>query len=225
MIFIVPKWCSLRLVGNSKVVKLTMFMPFIGYLILFNNEIINYFSLSRNALGLEPVITEGASFDRLYQLYFGLMLVGVASTLFSIFCPSIVKANEDEYRYYEKELFSMTNKRIAQITDSLTKTVTENEKIQLQTQTDNYNRALSNAHQQRYSGNVVADEVYTVAEKYKKEATANILNMEWSFRVKSMLELRMAITALYGVGFLILLYPSANVFFRVCSIVWGKVWG
>ncbi|KAB7694293.1 hypothetical protein GBN33_16645 [Plesiomonas shigelloides] len=225
MISIVPKWCNLRLVGNSKVVKLTIFMPFIGYLILFNNEIVNYFALSNNALGLDPSITESMSFSRLYQLYFGLMLVGVASALFSIFCPPIVKANDDEYSYYEKELFSMTTKRIAQIADSLADLVTEDKKSELKSLIDSYNSAFSDAHRQKYSGNVVEGDVYSVAEKYKKETAANILNMEWSFRIESMPKMRTAIAMFYGTGFLILLYPSANVFLRVCSVVWGKFCG
>ncbi|HDY8174068.1 TPA: hypothetical protein RQL04_004575 [Vibrio vulnificus] len=225
MILIVPKWCGLRLVGNSKVVKLTMFMPFIGYLILFNNEIINYFALSKSALGLEEAITESISFDRLYQLYFGLMLVGVASMLFSIFCPPIVKANDDEYSYYEKEIFSMTTKRLSQISESLAKSVNEEQKSQLKSLTDRYNRAFDYAHQQKSSGNVAVGEVYSAAEKYRKEAAADILNMEWLFRIESMPKLRITIFIFYGVGFLILLYPSVNVFLRVCSIVWGKFWG
>ncbi len=197
-------------------------MPFVGYLILFNNEIINYFELSKSALGFDPSITESISFSRLYQLYFGLMIVGIASTLFSIFCPPIVKANNDEYSYYEKELFSMTTKRIAQISDSLAELVTEDKKSELKSLTDSYNSAFRDANQLKYSGNVTESEVQSVAEKYKKEAIADILKLEWSFRIESMPKLRTAIVMLYGAGFFILLYPSANVFFRVCSVVWGK---
>ncbi|WP_217513126.1 hypothetical protein [Vibrio metschnikovii] len=225
MCLTIPKWCALRLVGSSKVVKLTVFMPFVGYLILFNNEIISYLELSKSALGIDSSGIEDVSFERLYQLYFGLMIVGVASLLFSLFCPQIVKANADEYSYYEKELFSMTANRIRAISDMLRKSIPEEEMSILESSIRRYNDALSHAKQQVPKGNISFDQIYLVAEKNKNEALSDILKVEWFCRINSTPKLRLLISGLYGIGFVILIYPSVNIFVKVCSIVWGQFWG
>ncbi|WP_217511759.1 hypothetical protein [Vibrio metschnikovii] len=225
MFLTIPKWCTLRLIGSSKVVKLTIIMPFLGYLILFNNEIIIYFELSKSALGIDSAVIEAVSFNRLYQLYFGLMIVGLASLLFSLFCPQIIKTNADEYSYYEKELFSMTEKHLITKCDMLNKSISEMEQSNLRKVIDCYNNASTDAENKRAHSVITREQIYSVTENNKKEAISDALKVEWLFRTNSMPKLRLIISIFYGVGFAILIYPSANIFLKVCSIVWGQFWG
>ena len=88
-------WASLRSVGNSKIVQLSAIFPFIGYLILFNDEVAKFLSMA----GLDNAPT-GRLFDnlwrqKLYFLYFGLMFTGVASTVYQVWCPYLVKKHGD----------------------------------------------------------------------------------------------------------------------------------
>ena len=89
-----PLWTSLRELGNSNAVKLTILMPIIGYLILLNEQALHYLELSHRIFGIEA--QEGNTLAapvswRLLFLYFGLCLVAIASALHQLFCPTITK--------------------------------------------------------------------------------------------------------------------------------------
>ena len=92
-------WLSLSSIGKSRVVALTIVVPFIGYLILFNNYIFEYFMFAKEVVrashpfGNFDSIQGNISLNNLYFLYFGLVLVGLSSSLFSIFCPNEIKQN------------------------------------------------------------------------------------------------------------------------------------
>jgi hypothetical protein len=83
-------WTNLRPVGNSVIVKLTILIPAIGYLIVFNDKLVGYVDLIREVAGLDE--SSGLSVPpRLFQIYFGLCFVAVASAIYSLACPSIIK--------------------------------------------------------------------------------------------------------------------------------------
>jgi hypothetical protein len=85
----IPHWNRLRGIGNSQPVKLTVLIPAVGYLIMFNELIIRY-GFSQ---GLFPT-TNGdpdAISWRLLCLYFGLCLVAIGSLIYAARCPVAVK--------------------------------------------------------------------------------------------------------------------------------------
>jgi hypothetical protein len=83
-------WTTLRSVGNSVIVKLTILIPAIGYLIVFNDKLVGYVDLISEVAGLDD--RSGLSVPpRLFQIYFGLCFVGIASAIYSLACPSIIK--------------------------------------------------------------------------------------------------------------------------------------
>jgi hypothetical protein len=82
-------WSRLRPVGNSLVVKLTIIIPVIGYLIIFNDKLAGYANLISEFGGNDRL---GLSVSpRLFQIYFGLCFVAIASAVYSLACPSIIK--------------------------------------------------------------------------------------------------------------------------------------
>ena len=83
------RWGVLRSIGNSATVKLTILIPVIGYLILFNDTLVGYLNLARNLFDATAV--PGSVSWRLLFLYFGLSLTAVASIIYAMFCPNVIK--------------------------------------------------------------------------------------------------------------------------------------
>jgi hypothetical protein len=97
-----PKWSTLRVIGNSMLVRATVVMPFIGYLILFNSHVVDAL---RPAFELFPGCADGnctQSFmwSRLFFLYFGLMFLGVGAFIYQLRCDPNIK------RFDTSELFT-----------------------------------------------------------------------------------------------------------------------
>jgi hypothetical protein len=105
-----PSWDKLRIIGNSRLIKLTIIVPLIGYLILFNHHVVSALRLANNYLSehiensLLPSVTDDFLTSRLRLLYFGLFLTGVGSSLFTLFCPAKIKQYPDAVAVAEREL-------------------------------------------------------------------------------------------------------------------------
>lgn len=105
------KWTDLRRLGNSKIVKSTVLIPLIGYLILFNEDIVAAAQMSDDLVGrsillnvLFDVVTPAMEVSyRLYFIYFGLTSIAVGSILFQLFCPHLIKLYETHAVYVEQE--------------------------------------------------------------------------------------------------------------------------
>src|SRR6266403_3176848 len=92
-------WSAIRRIGQSRLLSLTIVVPFLGSLLLFNQHVVDLLTLSpdlvRRWLKL-PVsgsdeIARQLTLSRLYYVYFGLTFLGLGSALFALFCPQIVK--------------------------------------------------------------------------------------------------------------------------------------
>lgn len=88
------RWSRLRIVSNSQAAKATIVIPLVGYMILFNQKVIEYAALS-------PVLG-GHQVDipiRLIMIYMGLCTIAVSATLYGYFCPSEVKRFDSAEAY------------------------------------------------------------------------------------------------------------------------------
>ena len=110
------KWDRLRKLGNSSFSKLTLLLPIVGYLILFNDEIISNLELSAEYVGQSILVTflaDGSLSDemlgylsnsmRLYCLYFGLLAIALATLLYQFYCPEIIKDFSSPGEYVRSE--------------------------------------------------------------------------------------------------------------------------
>lgn len=87
-------WTALGHIGNSKIARLTILMPVIGYLILFNSTLQEFFEVK-----LPLLDNENANFgfwralydQNLYFLYFGLLTFGSGVAVYSITAPQQIK--------------------------------------------------------------------------------------------------------------------------------------
>jgi hypothetical protein len=101
------RWNRLRLFGNSIVVRSTMAVPVLGYLILFNAYLFDY-------LRLHSAFCRGAGCDvswRLYFIYFGCCFVGLGAGIYAIFCPALIKRYPGASDFVESEKYYFSQPR------------------------------------------------------------------------------------------------------------------
>src|SRR5262245_13941791 len=92
------KWTTLRAVGNSPIVKMTIVIPVLGWLILFNDYIVHQLSAVEEIFGKLQVSS------RLLWLYVGLFITSIGSILYAGFCPEEIKKYASEIDY-SKDVF------------------------------------------------------------------------------------------------------------------------
>lgn len=87
-------WSALSSIGNSRVARLTILMPVIGYLIIFNSTIAEFLSTSLPARAETIVVADTWTYlysKNLFFLYFGLLIFGVGVALYNIAVPRQIR--------------------------------------------------------------------------------------------------------------------------------------
>jgi hypothetical protein len=93
------KWDDLRKLGQSRLVALTILVPLLGYMILFNEQIIKYLEISSPYfhdifITDTPADGDGLSISlayRLYFFYFGFTFLAIGNIIYYFCCPVLVK--------------------------------------------------------------------------------------------------------------------------------------
>ncbi|WFU54766.1 hypothetical protein QA639_35145 [Bradyrhizobium pachyrhizi] len=109
-------WSAIRRIGQSRLLALTIVVPFLGSLLLFNQSVVDILTLSPEVVrrwfhltAADPTdVAHKLTVMRLYYLYFGLTFLGVGSALFVLFCPLDIKnySSAIEYQTVEGPLVS-----------------------------------------------------------------------------------------------------------------------
>lgn len=81
------RWSILAKVGSAPAMKLTILVPFLGTLLLFNQELERLVSWPYMFRDSFPGVEEQTPQRNLYFTYFGLCFLGFASMIFAAFCP------------------------------------------------------------------------------------------------------------------------------------------
>lgn len=102
---VASNWSSLSSIGNSHIAKLTILMPIIGYLILFNENVVELLRtvIPLNGFQGDKGILEYLHSKGLYFLYFGLLIFGVGVAIYNINVPRQIK----KFPYVEEYIISM----------------------------------------------------------------------------------------------------------------------
>jgi hypothetical protein len=109
-------WTTLRSLGNSQSVKMSAIFPFVGFWILFNDQVHQFLELS--TLSVAPL---GHSWldrvwsNKIFLVYFGLMALGFGSFLYQWRCPYIVKKHGDWSDYVRSDADAMGEFHIASL--------------------------------------------------------------------------------------------------------------
>lgn len=113
-------WSTIRRIGQSRILALTIIVPFLGSLLLFNQYVVDLLTISPNLVqrwfhiaDANPSETaQRITFARLYYVYFGLSLLGMGSALFALFCPLDVKSYASPIEYIREEAPLLSPARI-----------------------------------------------------------------------------------------------------------------
>lgn len=94
------RWSVLAMIGRAPVMRLTVLVPLIGVMLIFNRETTQFLTLSPqfiSDLGLPP--DSAISFSNLYFTYFGLCFLGVGSAIFALYCPEEISRQPKQLEY------------------------------------------------------------------------------------------------------------------------------
>lgn len=124
-------WSSIRRIGQSRLLALTVIVPFLGSIILFNQNVVEALTLSPQIVQRwfhlpideqeqQKAVAHSLTLSRLYYAYFGLSFLGLASAFFALFCPIVIKDHSsvtayqsDEAPYASKPKFRIVIREIA----------------------------------------------------------------------------------------------------------------
>lgn len=114
-------WSAIRRIGQSRLLALTIVVPFLGSLLLFNHHIVDLLTLSPELVarwfGVSPTESGEAArrltLSRLYYVYFGLSFLGVGSALFVLFCPLNIKNYASSIDFQNTEAPLVSNSRMS----------------------------------------------------------------------------------------------------------------
>jgi hypothetical protein len=199
-------WTKLREIGNSPAVKLTIAIPLVGYLIIFNESLLHYLDLSRELFG-QPH-TSGASAAhvswRLLALYFGLCFIAVGAALYGWYCPDEIKS----YRLPSDYINVLSN--IGSIGITRIEAELEDGGAVARQQLHDWREVQSHRPTPQN------DEQFM---SRLAEANKGVLELHFDCLNRSHPYIRLATSICYAVGFVALFIPSVDVFVRVVCLM------
>lgn len=92
-------WTNLRSAGNSSLVKATLLIPLLGYLVVFNENFLHFIQISKELVGMGTPNSGGPIPFRLMATYFGLCFIAVGSALYNVFCPQEIRRHATAAEY------------------------------------------------------------------------------------------------------------------------------
>jgi len=198
-------WTDFRAISNSYAARSTVLIPLIGYLILFNENVVKYLQLPQE-LGGTAVTAAGIS-PRLLLIYFGLCFVAAATTLYGVFCPTEVKHYGSANAYVIGDgpsIMRMTIEAICRRLDA------------------------SDFHErfQRFADTYTLRTPEMIADPDNHPSIKNdLLHMYFDYMNTRHRRTRICCTILFAIGFICLAIPSLGVFLRVCRLLLASLVG
>lgn len=197
----VPKWSTLRPVGNLWVTRLTVLIPIVGYMIIFNSELARYMELIAELSSTQPQHFHLSVPPRLFQMYFGLCFIATGSVIYSLCCPAIVKRNASEAEFAGSEGPHIGKFAMNAIYERIEKSGRGGEFSAFQT-------SESSCIDQYYPESMARGEIRNAAV----HIYFDIENARWCIA-------RLASSLFFLIGFPILLWPSFQVFMKVVDVL------
>ena len=193
-----PLWVRLRFVSNSTAAKATILVPVIGYLILFNQSVVEFLNLAKDLDGYS-----GASVSyRLILIYLGLCGVSVGVLIYGYYCPNEVKHYGAAASYVAGDGPTLRGWVIEEIERKVASNPEYNARR------EEMGRVLQRPVDSR-------EEMEKSVEKYRLE----ILHLYFDFMNRSHPWARAFVVVFYALGFGLLAIPSFQVFYRVMKIL------
>ena len=181
-------------------------MPFLGYMILFNETILGYLALSDTYIWKED---DGAGY-RLFLFYFGLSSAGIGSLFYQWFCPRGVKINAEMDDYFQREHVLLSEQWIKFLSD-ITKEEFHRRIEKKYLISDEHRQVISNM--QTLGDNLSSAEREN--PKYK-DFEKEVIKAHWFMQITRYPTARAFSIIFYSLGLLLLAIPTIDTFIRVC---------
>ena len=188
----------MRSIGNSSYVRLTVLIPIVGYLIIFNAHVVDYLDLAKEFVGAPP--TEGSQVSpRLLLIYFGLTAIALGSATYTLACPWQVKHYGTATAYVGGE-----GPNIGDLAFEPIEEVLRNSRYKTR-----YQR-IRNRYEQ---------DMKPITAEQKAQVNNGVLHLYFEYLDHRYLVWRWVAFVSFVVGFFCLMIPSAQVFYRVLIIL------
>ncbi|MGH1477396.1 MAG: hypothetical protein ACRBM6_01480 [Geminicoccales bacterium] len=210
-----PLWADIHSVGNSNLAKSTILMPIVGYMIVFNENLVEYFYLSEIFVWQDD---KQLSY-RLFLFYFGLSFIGMASLSFQYFCPKTIKLHPTIIEHVEKERSVISRYRINYLIEKI---VNEYKMI------SKYDIWIS-PYLEASIDTIIANnddesqDSSRTAKLSDEELTNEILKTYWFVQNRKGKNSRLLTSILYALGFFLLAIPTIDTFLRISTSFFARI--
>ncbi len=200
----IPKWSTLRSIGNSWAVRLTILIPIVGFMIIFNESLANRMDLivEFGNRRIQPLSVP----PRLFEMYFGLCFIAAGSVIYAFCCPKIIQRNGTAAEFVGNEGPHFGKFAI----DTIYEDIAQSDRA----------KEFSDFRRNEI-GNVDQDYSQVLARSELRNAA---LHIYFDVEDRRRRVARLACSLLFLFGFPILLWPSFQVFFSVVGILYRLHW-
>jgi hypothetical protein len=194
-------WSRLRNVGKSTAARVTLLLPLVGYLIIFNKNVADFLQLASQFAGAND--THFGIAPKLMLVYVGACAIALGQVLYGVFCPGEVKAYGHETPYVLDAMRVTKDFEYEKLEAALRKSEYRNEYVRMR---DRYER-----------------EGTPITEDQKAHINNGVLHLYFRWLNNRWWAARWLTAACYLIGFVCLAIPSAGVFYRVMKIIFGVI--
>lgn len=206
-------WRTVRSIGNSKPVKLTILAPFIGYLIIYNDLILKNLLLTE-LIG-DDINEPSSVFWRLFCLYIGFILLGIGSIIYQCFCPRVIAKYPTNSEFLAGEKAWVTWHGLDRIASTLNECTFEDYTVEL------YEINKNEYHRQQNFP--VPESNLEITEKMTDNAKLQILREYYMTLDGSFVILREICFLFFAIGLFLVSIPSFIVFLKICRLAVSKL--
>lgn len=192
-------WSKLRGVGNSPIVRITVLIPVVGYLIIFNKNVADFLHLASQFVGVDDEHFGVA--PKLMLVYVGLCATALGVVVFSAFCPADVKYYGTPNAYVLGDGQALKDFELEKIETLLKRSKAYSAEVM----------RMRNRYE-RLGGPPITDD-------QKRTIDNGLLHLYFRYQNNSRFLWRWLAGLAYAIGFVCLLIPSAGVFWRVIKII------
>ena len=210
------RWSQHRAIGNSPASKATILVPLVGYLILFNESVVEWVNLG--------LLFEGQNNDpakvgwRLLVLYFGLIAVALGTVLYGMFAPKSQVRYPDAHEYARGVTqFHATPEALHGLLTTLANMLAKCERAPIS--------AIAAAKVELKEINTEEVQAWwnLASPEARSAKSATTLLAVYNLEDYRFPALRLLVALFYLLGFGLLAIPSIFVFVRVCSVTMDTV--
>jgi hypothetical protein len=214
-------WSVLNTIGSSPLVRATAIVPLIGYFIVFNAHVQNFLDILIRSPGdsahtwIFPIFESQV---RMILVYYGLVMVGIGSFLFQLFCPSSIRRHRHASDFTKEQAELDTPSKRNFTWDQIRSHPVRDSKL-VSEKIDMILRHVNLSRQHFNNKDVYAGVLQKVGPDFSFDLYSTFYELEdWRNPV-----IRTTIMVLFLIGFITLLAPSIDIFASTIEIILTKI--